>query len=126
MSYAAGPARDAGHSPRSGPARSLADLALRLTTRRARDQAINLPPGYQLRLASPVWYEIWSRDAARLGRLGVAVLPEQIASLAADERQALVSDQLARSGAGAALPDWLKPALSRAKARLAMRLSWLD
>ncbi|WP_283176703.1 hypothetical protein [Gemmobacter sp. 24YEA27] len=126
MSYAAGPARDAGQSPPSGLARSLADLALRLTTRRAGDGEISLPPGRELRLASPVWYEIWSRDAARLGRLGVAVLPEQIASLASDERQALVSAQLALSGAGPGLPDWLKPALSRARARLEMRLSWLD
>ncbi|WP_112310616.1 hypothetical protein [Pseudogemmobacter bohemicus] len=124
MSYAAGPAKDAGQSSRSG--RSLGDIALRLTTRRAGDTAISLPPGCQLRLASPVWYEIWSRDTARLARLGVAVLPEQIASLASDERQALVSDQLARAGAGPVLPDWLKPALARARARLAARLSWLD
>lgn len=122
MSYAADPVRNSGLSFTA----RLGDFALRLTTRHATDDALALAEGWQLRLASPAWHGLWAQDADRLKRLGVVVLPEQIISLDDEERRALVSDRLRELGAGPGVPERLKLALTRARARLAARLSWLD
>ena len=129
MSFAASQPQEESGRPAPSPGTRLGDLALRLTSRRARDQLTapaGLPEGWQLRLASPVWHAIWTRGSDRLRRLRVVLLPADIAALGEEERLALLGDQLARMGVAAALPDWLKPALSRAKARLSARLARMD
>jgi len=51
---------------------------------------------WQVRVAGPRWFMIWSGDHARLSRRHVVLLPRRWVGLTRAENLALVQDQLAR------------------------------